>query len=32
MEQLTSVKTGVLATIGITFGWVCNALGELMGC
>ena len=27
MEQLTSVKTGVLATIGIAFGWVCNALG-----
>lgn len=31
MEQLTSVKTGVLATIGITFGWVCNALGGADG-
>lgn len=31
MEQLTSVKTGVLATIGITFGWVCNVLGGADG-
>ena len=31
MEQLTSVKIGVLATVGIAFGWVCNVLGELMG-
>lgn len=27
MEQITSVKTGVLATVGLSFGWVCNLLG-----
>lgn len=27
MEQITSVKTGVLATVGLSFGWICNLLG-----
>lgn len=27
MEQITSVKIGVLATVGISFGWICNLLG-----
>lgn len=27
MEQITSVKTEVLAITGISFGWICNLLG-----
>lgn len=27
MEQIINNKTGILATIGISFGWVCNLLG-----